>query len=33
MADDVRYQRKCFYASPEYAESFLGKFVYIYQGK
>src|SRR5262245_49226453 len=33
MADDVRYQRKCFYASPEYSASFWGKFIYIYQGR
>lgn len=32
MSDDVRYQRKCYYASSDYSESFWGKFVYIYQG-
>ncbi len=33
MSSDVRYQRKCYYAKPEYASSFWGKFGYIYQGK
>lgn len=32
MADDIRYQRKCYYASPEYSASFWGKFIYLYQG-
>ena len=33
MSDELRFQRKCFYASSDYAESFWGKFIYIYQGK
>mgnify|MGYP001095839185 CR=1 FL=1 len=33
MAEDIRYQRKCFYASAAYSESFWGKFIYIYQGE
>ena len=33
MFDELRFQRKCFYASRGYAESFWGKYIYIYQGK
>ena len=33
MSDDIRYQRKCYYASSNYSESFWGKFIYLYQGK
>ena len=33
MSDELRFQRKCFYASSDYAESFWGKYIYIYQGK
>ena len=33
MSDELRFQRKCFYASSNYAESFWGKYIYIYQGK
>jgi hypothetical protein len=33
MSRENRWQRKCYFASAEYAESFWGKFVYIYQGK
>jgi hypothetical protein len=33
MTNDVRYQRNCFFASPEYTESFRGKYIYIYEGK
>lgn len=33
MSEDLRYQRKCYYASSAYSESFWGKFIYIYQGK
>ncbi len=32
MSDDIRLQRKCYYASPEYSSSFWGKFIYLYQG-
>jgi hypothetical protein len=33
MSDDIRYQQKCYYASPKYCASFWGKFIFIYQGK
>jgi hypothetical protein len=33
MADDIRYQRRCFFVSPEYAASFWGRYIYIYEGK
>ncbi len=33
MSDELRFQRKCYYASADYAESFWGKYIYIYQGK
>jgi hypothetical protein len=33
MSDELRFQRKCFFASSDYAESFCGKYIYIYQGK
>ncbi|MDX1962622.1 MAG: hypothetical protein SFX18_05680 [Pirellulales bacterium] len=33
MSQDIRYQPKCYFASDDYAESFWGKYIYIYQGK
>ena len=33
MSQEIRSQRKCLYASAEYAASFWGKYCYIYQGK
>ena len=33
MSSDVRYQRKCYFATPEYSSTLWGKFGYIYQGK
>jgi hypothetical protein len=33
MADDIRFQRKCYYASARYSASFWGKYVWLYQGK
>ena len=33
MLEEVRYQAKCYHASPEYCRSFWGKYIWIYQGK
>ncbi len=33
MNDEIRYQRKCLYASAEYANSFWGKYICLYQGE
>lgn len=32
MSDNVRYQRNCYFASKSYADSFWGKYIYIYEG-
>ena len=32
MSDELRVQRKCYYASSEYFNSFWGKYIYIYEG-
>ncbi|WP_435008245.1 hypothetical protein P12x_005515 [Tundrisphaera lichenicola] len=33
MSDELRHQRKCYFASREYSESFWGKYIYLYQGR
>lgn len=33
MTDDRRYQRKCVYAEAKYANSFYGKYIFLYQGE
>jgi hypothetical protein len=33
MGQDIRFQPKCYYASDKYANSFIGRYVYLYQGQ
>jgi hypothetical protein len=32
MGDMTRFQPKCYHLSPQYADSFWGRYIYIYQG-